>query len=176
LRYDLIAIGELGYLPFGQPGGQLLFHLISKLHENTSLLITTNLAFADRPQVRRRRRILMLIVAGPYSARLDAAKGSRRLPIPTESAKVRKLLATPPAPRQRRTFSSPMIPPSVKAGLRACEIAILDGSGSSGQRVRRDARNADRFSRKSQPDVATRTNDRRKTFDAACCFLDPIRG
>ena len=30
LRYDLIAIDELGYLPFSQPGGQLLFHLISK--------------------------------------------------------------------------------------------------------------------------------------------------
>jgi DNA replication protein DnaC len=51
LRYDLIVIDELGYLPFSQPGGQLLFHLISKLCENTSLLITTNLAFADWPQV-----------------------------------------------------------------------------------------------------------------------------
>ncbi|WP_429232436.1 ATP-binding protein [Inquilinus ginsengisoli] len=51
LRYDLIVIDELGYLPFSQPGGQLLFHLISKLYENTSLLITTNLAFADWPQI-----------------------------------------------------------------------------------------------------------------------------
>src|ERR1019366_3325510 len=51
LRYDLIVIDELGYLPFSQQGGQLLFHLISKLYQNTSLLITTNLAFADWPRV-----------------------------------------------------------------------------------------------------------------------------
>ena len=56
LRHDLIVIDELGYLPFSQSGGQLLFHLISKLYENTSLLITTNLAFRRLAASLRRRQ------------------------------------------------------------------------------------------------------------------------
>jgi DNA replication protein DnaC len=54
-RMDFIVLDELGYLPFAQSGGQLLFHLVSRLYERTSIVVTTERCRLARRQTRESR-------------------------------------------------------------------------------------------------------------------------
>ncbi len=47
MRVDRVILDEIGYLPFSQAGGALLFHLPFELYEHTSMMITTNLSVAE---------------------------------------------------------------------------------------------------------------------------------
>ena len=50
-RYDLLILDELGYVPFSKEGSELLFQVLAERHEKGSIIITTNLGFADWTQV-----------------------------------------------------------------------------------------------------------------------------
>jgi DNA replication protein DnaC len=49
--YDLLIVDELGYVPFSKVGAELLFHVLAERHERKSVIVTTNLGFADWTQV-----------------------------------------------------------------------------------------------------------------------------
>jgi DNA replication protein DnaC len=96
-RQDLILLDELGYVPFSKAGAELLFDVVGRAYERTSLIVTTNLPFEQWTEVlgserltgamldRLTHRVHILEANGP-SYRLTDAK--------------RRLKNSPPAPEK----------------------------------------------------------------------------
>ena len=85
-RLDLLLLDELGYVPFSKAGAELLFEVVSRAYERTSLLVTTNLPFAQWTEVLGSERLtgalldrlthrVHILEANGQSYRLQDAKG-----------------------------------------------------------------------------------------------------
>ncbi len=61
-RFDLIAIDEVGYVPFADVGAELLFQVISERAERATLIVTTNLPFSEWTQVFSNARLCKAIL------------------------------------------------------------------------------------------------------------------
>ena len=57
LRYDLLVLDELGYVPFSKVGAELLFEVVSRAYERQSLIVTTNLPFENWTEVMGSERL-----------------------------------------------------------------------------------------------------------------------
>jgi len=56
-RLHLIVLDELGYVPFAKAGAELLFEVVSRAYERTSLIVTSNLPFESWTEVMGSERL-----------------------------------------------------------------------------------------------------------------------
>jgi DNA replication protein DnaC len=94
-RADLLVLDELGYVPFSKSGGELLFEVVSRAYERTSLIVTTNLPFESWPEVLGSERLtgalldrlthrVQIIEANGESYRLRESKRRQRRTSPRD--------------------------------------------------------------------------------------------
>ena len=95
-RMDLLVLDELGYVPFSKSGGEVLFEVVSRAYERTSLIVTTNLPFESWPEVLGSERLtgalldrlthrVQIIEANGESYRLRESKRRQRRASPRDA-------------------------------------------------------------------------------------------
>ena len=88
LRHRLIVLDELGFIPFSSTGAQLIFQFCSTLYERVSMLVTTNLRFADWTQVFGDERLVRRSVERDPTVKRHRPHGSVRTRIAPRPAGV----------------------------------------------------------------------------------------